>query len=183
MDFILVFKFLLNAFEREKIDFALIGGFALQALGVVRTTLDIDLIVKQEDAEKIKSIMCGHGYDLIHEREDVLNFTGRKFELGRVDFLQAHRKYALSMLENAEEKELLDGQFKIRVIRKEDLIGLKVQSSSNDPGRFNQDMADIRAMIAERSEKLDMDLVREYFCLFDRENELDEMIDEITQAE
>ncbi|MFH1777121.1 MAG: hypothetical protein ABH952_06145 [Candidatus Omnitrophota bacterium] len=41
MNFALVLKFLLETLQREKIKFAIIGGFALQTAGVVRTTPDI----------------------------------------------------------------------------------------------------------------------------------------------
>lgn len=179
MDFILVFKFLLETFQREKIDFALIGGFALQASGVTRTTRDIDLLILSENSRKIKDIMLKHGYKLIHESEDVLNFLSDKIELGRVDFLLAHRKYAIQMLKRAEEKEVIGKEFKIKVLRVEDQIGLKVQSSSNDPQRLHQDMADIEWLIKNNYPKLDIELLREYFRLFDRERELHKIIEEI----
>jgi len=179
MDFITVLRFITGTFNREKVDFALIGGFALQAAGVARTTRDIDLLILSEESPRIKDIMTRHGYELIHESDDVLNFAGRKMELGRVDFLLAHRKYTLAMLARAEERSVLDGTLKVKTIRPDDLVGLKVQSSSNDPARFNQDMADIRALVKNNYGTMDMDLVREYFVLFDREDELDEIIKEV----
>lgn len=179
MDFVLVFKFLLETFKREKIDFALIGGLALQAAGITRTTRDIDLLILSESAEKIKNILLRRGYELIHESEDVLNFAGKKLELGRIDFLLAHRKYACAMLKRAEEKLVLEGKFKIKVLKIEDLIGLKMQASSNDPQRLHQDIADIKSLIKNNYSALDMGLVREYFGLFDREKELDNIIAEI----
>ncbi|MDP2911437.1 MAG: nucleotidyltransferase family protein [Candidatus Omnitrophota bacterium] len=182
MDFILIFKFLLETFKREKIDFALIGGFALQAAGITRTTGDIDMLVLKDDSEKIKDIMIKHRYELIHESSDVLNFYSDKFELGRIDFLLAHRKYALSMLKRAEEKDILKGEFKIKVIKIEDQIGLKVQSSSNDPLRMSRDMADIEQIIKYNYQKIDIELLREYFRLFDREPELDEIIKRVVNA-
>ena len=178
MDFILVFRFLIEKLKRSNIDFALIGGFALQALGVTRTTRDIDLIVLSQDSEKIEDLMLKHGYELIHKSEDVLNFAGKKFELGRVDFLLAHRKYSLSMLERAMEKEVLDGKFRIKVLRAEDIIGLKVQASSNDPSRLHQDMADIKELIKNNYSKLNLKLVREYFSLFNRDKDLEEILKE-----
>lgn len=182
MDFILVFKFLLETFQREKIDFALIGGFALQAVGITRTTGDIDMLVSNENKEKIKDIMIKHSYKLIHESNDVLNFYSEKFELGRIDFLLAHRKYAVSMLKRAEERTVLKGEFKIKIIKIEDQIGLKVQASSNDPSRMFRDTADIEQLIKNNYLKLDMGLLREYFRLFDREPELDEIIKKAKNA-
>ena len=183
MDFALVLKFISETFKRENIDFALIGGFALQAAGVTRTTLDIDMLILSTDSPKIKKIMLTHGYELIHESEDVLNFVSKKFELGRVDFFIAHRQYALEMLRRAEEKPVFQGKVNIKVLKVEDQIGLKVQSSSNDPKRYHQDMADIRLLIENNYEKLDMKIVDEYFALFNRQNELEDIKKEIKNVE
>jgi hypothetical protein len=182
MYFISIFKFLLENLEREKIDFALIGGFALQASGIPRTTFDIDLLILSENSSKIKDIMTAHGYELMHESEEALNFYGKKIELGRVDFMLAHRKYSIEMLKRAKKIEVFEGRFKIKVIRPEDQIGLKVQSSSNDPDRFHKDMADIEVLIKNNYPNLDINLLREYFKLFDREKELDEILDRIKYA-
>ena len=176
MYFISVFKFLIENLEREKIDFAIIGGFALQASGIPRATFDIDLLILSEYSNKIKDIMIRHGYELMHESEEVLNFHSKKPELGRVDFILAHRKYSMEMLKRAEKAEIFDGKFKIKVIRPEDQIGLKVQSSSNDPQRLHKDMADIEMLIKNNYPHLDIDLLREYFKLFEREKELDEIL-------
>lgn len=182
MDFALVFKFIIEALKRENIDFALIGGFALQTVGVTRTTKDIDLLILSKDNIKIKDILLRSGYELIHESEDILNFVSKKSELGRIDFLLAHRKYTLAMLERAEKQDLFSGEFKVKTLKADDLVGLKVQSSSNDPQRKLQDMADIKEIIRENYDKIDMGLIKEYFDLFDRRHELEGIIKDIKDA-
>lgn len=182
MDFEAVFKLLLENFQKEKINFALIGGFALHLAGLSRTTQDIDFLVDKKDSPKVKKIMFSYGYELLHESEDVSNFLGKLKELGRIDFLFAHRQYAKLMLAKAEYKEILNGKFKVKVIRIEDLIGLKVQSSSNDPKRYHQDMADIESLLRIHYKNLDLGLIKEYFQLFGRENELEKILAEIKNA-
>lgn len=179
MNFALIFKFLIDNFQREKIDCALMGGLALQASGVTRTTSDIDLMVLSESSPRIKDMMLSHGYRLIHESGDIMNFVSDNFELGRVDFLLAHRKYTLAMLGRAKKEPVLGGKFMIKVLSPDDQIGLKVQSSSNDAKRMHQDMADIKLLMEHHHPHLDMGLVREYFSLFGREHELDDLIREI----
>jgi len=44
-----VLENLIGFFAKEKIDFALIGAFALQAYGYVRATGDIDFVLRGED--------------------------------------------------------------------------------------------------------------------------------------
>jgi hypothetical protein len=182
MNFESVFRLLIENFQKNKINFAVIGGFALHVAGYTRATKDIDFLVAKEAIPKIKTLMLSYGYELLHESEDVSNFLGKMRELGKVDFLHAHRKYARAMLAKAEEKEILEGKFKVKVVKPEDLIGLKVQSSSNDPSRFHQDMADIEAVIGANYKTMDMDLIKEYFDLFDRGKELKEILKKLKDA-
>jgi hypothetical protein len=62
----------------------------------------------------------------------------------------------------------------VPVVEVADLIGLKVQSSSNDPRRARLDLADIDRLLDLPG--IDLGRVREYFRLFDREPQLDELL-------
>ena len=112
--------------------------------------------------------MLSHGYELLHESEDVANFVHPIAGGGRIDFLYAHRTYARAMLEHAQVKPVLGGQHQVKVLRVEDQIGMKVQSSSNDPLRYHQDMADIEALMRAHRDALDLERIKGYFELFDR---------------
>lgn len=179
MNFEAVLRILADNFRKYNISFALIGGFAMHAAGYTRATQDIDFLILKKDVPKIKKIMSTFGYELVHESEDVSNFVGKMKDLGKVDFLHAHRAYAQKMLERAKETDMLNGQFKARVILPEDIIGLKVQSSSNQPERHHQDMADIEYLLRTNVNKMNMDSVREYFRLFDRTRELEAILKRI----
>jgi hypothetical protein len=76
------------------------------------------------------------------------------------------------MLARAAPHRILGSE--IRVADTSDLIGLKVQSSSNDPSRRYLDLADIDRLL--RRADVDLARVREYFRLFDREKELDALL-------
>lgn len=182
MDFEAVFRFLLESFQKAKVEFALIGGLAMHAAGYMRATNDIDFLVSKEDMPKVRQIMLSFGYEAVHESEDVSNFVGRLGSLGRVDFLHAHRQYARRMLKEAVETDILDRKFKLKILRAEDLIGLKVQSSSNDPQRYHQDMADIEALMRVNHEKLDLSRIKEYFALFEREDELKSIVEKLDKC-
>ncbi len=183
MNFDSVLKLLIENFEKHQIRFALMGGFALHVAGFTRATQDIDFLIDREDLPKVKGLMFSFGYELLHESEDTTNFLGKLKELGKVDFLHAHRSYAKAMLQRARDHEVFDGKFKIKVIVPEDLIGLKVQASSNDPERYHQDMADIEYVLKANKGRLNLDLVREYFELFHREKELEGILEKINYAD
>ena len=65
----------------------------------------------------------------------------------------------------------------IRRMSAEGLIGFKLQGLVNDPRR-TQDLEDIRALLRANRAILDMEQVREYFRLFERESLLDEIFRE-----
>ena len=177
MDFDSTFKFLIKSFNEENINFAIIGGFAMQAYGAIRATTDIDILVVIDDKDKVKKLLLNKGYELCHESTDVMNFFGKNLELGRLDFLIAHRKYAKAMLQRAEYKKVLSGKFEVKTLKIEDQIGLKVQSSTNDKERYNRDLADIQMLIRVDRGNLNMELIRDYFKLFNREKELDTILE------
>ena len=179
MDFEIVSKLILDSFKKSNVRFALIGGFALHVSGITRATKDIDFLVNKEDMPKVKKLMKEFGYDLIHESEDVSNFWGNLSSLGAIDFLHAHRSYALAMLERAKMKDILNGQFSVKVVIPEDLIGLKVQAIANDIKRYQQDMVDIQSILEVHYKKLDMTLIEEYFNLFGKKDELERILQEL----
>jgi len=177
MNFEKVFGVLTQEFKKEHIDFAVIGGMALQlAVRDSRLTHDIDFIILLKDSEKVARIMTGLGYKALLCTENVANYSGLA-EMGRVDFLFAHRKYSLKMLDRAEPKSLLGFTFK--VVKPEDLIGLKIQSCSSDSSRSSKDLADIEEIMRDNRKSLDWNLIREYYRLFGRENDLEETLKKI----
>lgn len=177
MNFKKVFELLIPEFQKNKVDFALIGAHALHFSGVTRTTTDIDFMVLLSRSDLVDQIMKKNLYSTLHKTDNVANYASEFAELGQVDFLYAHRKYALEILKRAESREIFE--FKVKVIQPEDFIGLKVQSSSNDPQRYHGDMSDIEKVIKINRDTLDLSIVREYFRLFEREKELDEILEKI----
>ena len=55
---------------------------------------------------------------------------------------------------------------------------MKARTIVNDPAR-TQDLEDIRALLRANRASVDMTEVREYFRLFDRESQLDELLAQI----
>lgn len=72
------------------------------------------------------------------------------------------------MLERAEEKDIFEGKFKIRVLRPEDIIGLKLQSLVNNPARTEREYLDIEALMDYYRKDLDWESIEEYFSLWCR---------------
>ncbi|MEW6326249.1 MAG: nucleotidyltransferase [Thermodesulfobacteriota bacterium] len=87
-----------------------------------------------------------------------------------MDFLHAFRSASRRMLEQSEEKKIFGGRLTIRVLRPEDLVGLKVQAMVNDKSRWTNDLADIEGIMALHTADLDWSIIEEYFALFGLED-------------
>lgn len=159
--------------RRAGIDHALIGALAMGAHGAGRFTYDVDLLADGSRAEDVDRILRGLGYAVLHRSENAGNYLSEDPAKGRVDFLFARRPHSRAMLARARPRSAAGVE--VLVVDAEDLIGFKVQSSSNNPRRRRQDMADVQRIL-ELVPDLDLERIREYFQLFDREKELDELL-------
>lgn len=149
------------ALLKDNIAFALIGGFALAAHGVVRATEDIDLLVDGNMKELVKKNLQKSGFKIRHESPEVLHLSGP----GQLNILFANRKPTQDMLRRAEKI----GEFPVLVVTVEDIIGLKIQAYKNDPKREFQDKADIQSLL-EKKKNLNFELIKKYADLFDEWN-------------
>ena len=84
-----------EALSKESIAFALIGGFALAAHGIVRATQDIDLLVDGTKKDLVKEALIKAGFELVLETKEVLHLSG----LGQLDILWANREPTQKMIE------------------------------------------------------------------------------------
>ena len=160
----------LAAFDREQLHPALIGGLALAAHNVPRTTRDIDFLADADDADRLHALLLGLGYHCIHRSEDAANYLRGDEGL---DLLYAHRPEARRLLGEAKERDTEMGR--LRVIGAEGLIAFKLQGYVNDATR-HRDLDDIRSLLRANRTSLDMGEVRRYFALFAREPLLDELL-------
>lgn len=165
-----------SALRERGIAHALIGGLALAAHGAARATLDVDLLAPGERAEEVDELLRAQGYRCLHRSEFVANYASDEADLGRVDFLFARRAYGRAMLARAETRPEVAGGV-VPVVDAADLIGLKVQAYSNDPRRRHADLADIQRLL-EVARDVDLERVREYFRVFDREKELEALLEQ-----
>jgi hypothetical protein len=181
MNFKVVLKTLLARFSGAGVDVALSDGFALSTMGLFRFTKDIDFVAPEEMMDTIDQIMV----ELDYEKQDfstkeIVSYFSPLKVYGQVDFLVARRKYSRAMLKRAREVPVFDNEFRVKTLLPEDLIGLKVQAIVNDPkNRYQVDAPDIRQLLKLYRDRMDMDLVREYFRIFDKEDLLNEWLEDI----
>ncbi|MCD6312054.1 MAG: nucleotidyltransferase [Elusimicrobia bacterium] len=171
MDFEKVLPIIVERFEKNKIQYALIGGFAMGLMGAPRATMDIDFLITKAAAGKIDEILTQLGYKCVYKSENVAQYTSGLKLFGEIDFLYAFRQISKEMLRRAKIVKTLNGKLDIRVLIPEDIIGLKIQAMTNNPDREAKERLDIEALLKNNSGELDWSLIKEYFFLFSKEEE------------
>jgi hypothetical protein len=159
-----------SAFRSRGIAYAAIGGLAVNAHGFVRATRDIDLLVLVEDADKVRVAALALGYQILNDGKEIASYVR---DLQRFDVMHAQRPISRGLLDRSMEINL--GDMKLPVIPVEGLIGLKVQAYNDNPRRL-QDVMDMVELFRVHQQTLNMDEVRSYFRLFDREKLLDDIL-------
>lgn len=167
MDFERVVKALVEEFERCRIRYGVIGGFALGALGIPRATMDIDFLVHRDDLEALDQLLTGLGYRRHVRLENVSHYRHTEHAAGSIDVIHAFRAFALGMLERATPHPIFNGTRTMRVLQPEDIIGLKVQAVANDPARQAQERADIEELMRRYGKQLDWKRIQEYYEVFE----------------
>ncbi|MBU2575090.1 MAG: nucleotidyltransferase family protein [Elusimicrobia bacterium] len=165
MDLKKALSLLVREFDSREIPYALIGGFAMGALGAPRSTIDLDFLIASESLGKVEAVMLESGYKKVFSSENASQYVSPDKELGEVDFLHAFRPISRKMLENSGTAAVFAGAIKVKVLKAEDLIGLKVQAIANNPNRFYKDNADIEELL--KIVEVDWEKLKTYFALFD----------------
>jgi len=169
MKFSKVLPLLFNDLQKNGIDFALIGGVAIYAYGIDRSTIDVDFLILVSNADSVDKLMSSHGYTIGNKTATFVNYVSKDPDMGRVDFMYAQKERSIAMLGRAEKRWVVGHD--VKILRPEDIIGLKVLSSTNDPDRASKDRWDIEDLMRRFHDTLDWQLVRDYFKLFNREEE------------
>jgi hypothetical protein len=140
--------------------FALIGGVALAAYGLARTTLDLDLLVESQGQEDLISFVESLGYATLHRSTGYSNHLHPDPARGRLDCVYVGGSTS-EQLFGACRMAKAPGGLEVPLPKPEHLAALKVVAMKNDPGRTFQEMADIRFLV--QLPQVDRQEVRAYF--------------------
>jgi predicted nucleotidyltransferase len=169
MDIIKVITILSKEFSDRNIQYALIGGFAMNALGMARSTVDIDFLVLAQDTPKLNIFLESLGYSCVFKSENVSQYISSSHELGEIDVLHAFRSASLKMLKRSRTVSLFNNTIALKVLLPEDLVGLKLQASLNDKSRELRELADIHTILERFKGAVSWEIIEEHFNLFEQQ--------------
>ena len=155
-----ILQLLTNHFEQEKIDYALIGAFALKAYGYVRATQDVDFLVRNKHQDEIITYLESLGYETIYSSAGYSNHVNPVSKLGRIDFVYVKGQTAKDIFRGTRRLLIL-GDLSLPVISPEHLVALKVFAMKNDPNRALRDIADVEYLL--RLPEIEMEEAKKYF--------------------
>jgi hypothetical protein len=131
------FQNIVNTLEEEKIEYAICGGIAMAIHGFLRTTVDIDIVVLQENVNITKQVIRKHGFSIesnpmIFGTGDTIIHRITKIDSNSEDFLVLDiLEVTDAMKEIWESRVRLDSSFgPLSVINKQGLIQMKKKRNS-----------------------------------------------------
>ena len=160
MDFAAVLGRIRDHLESKNHPLALVGGLGLAAFGIVRATLDLDLLVPAQAQADVLDLMDELGYETLHRSSGYSNHLHRDERLGRVDFIYVRGDTSARIFAGAQLVEGPGGT-QILVPRAEHLAAMKVLAMKHDPERRLQELADIRSLL--HLPGVDREEIRELF--------------------
>lgn len=167
-------KDIIEFFNKNDIDYALIGGFAVGIYGITRTTFDLDFILGYEYREKIKKFFSQR-YKIVYETENVLQLLPEDKKYCGIDILYAKKELGKNIIQRAKGKKVFNGSMEIKVAELEDIIGLKIQALKNEPKRYIKERYDIEFIMESYGKKLEWERIKKYFEIFGMNDDFREL--------
>jgi hypothetical protein len=130
-----------EAMVSESLDLLLIGGYGLQAYGVVRQTMDVDCLISQGDRDKLDAALRDAGYESAGESDNFRRYRSESLYLMDIDVLFVDGGTMAKLSAEVREFRLQNQVF--RVPSMIHLIALKLHGIKNDTSREARDISDV----------------------------------------
>ncbi|MCS7064312.1 MAG: nucleotidyl transferase AbiEii/AbiGii toxin family protein [Methylacidiphilales bacterium] len=135
------------------LNFLLIGGHAVNAYGVERTTVDLDFLVLSNDLQKWKSALLSNGWLISYEFPHFIQFKPPDPHGFRVDLMLVDAETFAKLYKDSSEVSY--GPCRLRIPSLLHLLALKLHALKNtDRQKIGKDYSDILALI--HTHKLDI---------------------------
>jgi predicted nucleotidyltransferase len=161
---------LVKCLKGQKIDYVILGGFALSIYGEPRLTADIDVNIIL-DKSKIPEFLRNaqrYGFsaalantEKIAQRYGVITLDFRKARAaGRIDIIVAENPLEYAAIKRGRIKKI--GSVRARVVSPEDLVIHKIASSRP------RDREDLKGIMLRQEGKLDLRYIRSWLERIDK---------------
>ena len=100
----IIYEEILREFQKQRIKYVLVGGMALNILGSMRSTADMDILVEMSDQnlKKVIKILIKNGYKV----KQPVDLMGMADQVTRRDWIQNKHMKAFNFYKDQELKEV-----------------------------------------------------------------------------
>jgi hypothetical protein len=140
-----VLQLLREISAKHRIPVLLIGGHALQAYGVTRQTLDVDVLVSEADATTMEAALQRAGYSPVARSEIFARYRHPSMVLADVDVLYVDNETATKMSQAAKPFAVAETSCLVPALPH--LLGMKLHAIRTNPRREARDFADIVELV------------------------------------
>ena len=171
MDLKDIFESMTDFFKREKMDYGVIGAFALYAYGYVRATRDIDFITRIEHQNRIISFLESLGFETLLKSTA---FSNHLHAIGavKVDIMYVEGTTADDIFKSTKNRMIFK-DFSVPVVSAEHLVAMKLFAIQNNSERKFKDFSDIKEILLHTT--YNKSVVREYFKKYGQESYFEEI--------
>ena len=140
-----VMGLLMEISETAHFPILLIGGYALQAYGVSRQTMDVDVLVSEAYAGAVDTALQRAGYSQLVRSEIFVRYRHPSMAVEDVDVLYVNDDTAKRMSERATP--WVSGEATYLVPALSHLVAMKLHAIRSNPQREPRDFADIVELV------------------------------------
>ncbi len=153
-----VLQLLMEIAAKNQISVLLIGGYALQAYGVTRQTLDVDVLISEAHAGLMDAGLLQAGYSQVARSEIFARYRHTSVILPDVDVLFVDSETARKMSQEAMPYTVADASCLVPALSH--LLGMKLHAIRMNPRREARDFADLVELIRSNPGSISNDELR-----------------------
>jgi hypothetical protein len=150
-----VLRLLAEISEEMRFPILVIGGHALQAYGVSRQTVDVDVLVSETHAGMLDAALLRAGYSQLIRSEIFARYRHTSMVMADVDVLYVDGDTATRM--SAQATRWAVGERTCLVPALSHLIAMKLHTIRSNPQREPRDFADIVEIVRANPDSLSQD--------------------------
>jgi hypothetical protein len=140
----IVFVLLMRFQKRRQLPLLLIGGWAVQAHGYARNTLDVDCLIAIENDPVMAEELTKAGFECFEEKPSFRRFRHRIDSLIVLDVMRVNASTFEKMWSGSESATVSGVELRVPALAH--LIALKLHAAQNEH-RVEKDLADIFALL------------------------------------
>lgn len=159
------FELLKTEAEKRRLEFLVIGGFAVNFYGYSRDTADVDILVLRDASPAWIALFAGLGYTVLRDAGTFIQFAPPRQGDWPVDLMLVRQESFVPMLSESHEAEMYGVQ--VRIPRLEHLIALKLHALKHTRvHRFLKDFQDVEGLVRVNHLDLQSEKIRQLFLKY-----------------